>query len=819
MVSVLLSGLLTASGLGVPAAALAATVPALMPAAGQYFPITPVKVLDTRDGTGGVAAAPLASGATATFLVGGVGQVPDGGVADAYVVINAISPQASGCLDDYDADLSDPGICTVSFRAGENFSVSDIVQVSDSGYVSVTNTSTGATDVAVTVLGYYQNGDLRTNGDTAGDTYVPLRQSDIVDTRSGLGAPQAQIPAGGSLTVQVTGKGGIPASAPGAALFIGAANASQAGYVSAYPTGSTASNLSILSYVPNRTVHDLYFGALSSAGQLTLVNQGPSPVDLMVGVQGYLLGPSASPAGDTYQDVPELRIADTRYGTGGIPSTPVPPGGSITFTATGVDGVPTTGVPSVAESVAALNATSSGYLSVYPAGTADPQQPGVNFNAGDGQDNDMSAPLLSAVSPTGQETVTNHSSGTVDVVVSVRGYYQAPAVPGTAHGVIWSSSSPTSATVSWLAPYTDGGSPITGYTVTAPPDTASVTVGPGTYQATLTSLSNASADDFTVTATNAVGAGPGVDLNSEPLAYTAAQSIGIEVSDTGNGSPTVTDLGGTSTVSATSTSGITTTTSSPANTSNLTNDAPPAGSGPTGVACDYVVHKDNGHVGNAIETLGDFNNTQSDSAAQVYWINHLYALPKARYIGKTLQWEAFACTAGGGKYFASSGYEVGLSENALMTNSTNPNILWNYNYPNVATSTSTVTTSKGLALGAQYQGASVTINASQSVTTTKNGSQVTGSLGNDGNYGSLFMPPDPGKYYNTRVNTEWLADSVAYESETFVGSVAVAIWMYPQVADNVHQFYSVTVLGGCFNETAGPGWCANTNGGVSNHGS
>ena len=45
----------------------------------------------------------------------------------------------------------------------------------------------------------------------------------------------------------------------------------------------------------------------------------------------------------------------------------------------------------------------------------------MNFNAADSQDNDMAARLLSAVSPTGQETITNHSSGTVDVVVSVRG--------------------------------------------------------------------------------------------------------------------------------------------------------------------------------------------------------------------------------------------------------------------------------------------------------------------------------------------------------------------------------------------------------------
>jgi hypothetical protein len=63
----------------------------------------------------------------------------------------------------------------------------------------------------------------------------------------------------------------------------------------------------------------------------------------MVGVQGYLVSPTA-----TYHDVAQSRIADTRDGTGGIPATPVPAGGSVTFTATGVDGIPAAGVPAVA---------------------------------------------------------------------------------------------------------------------------------------------------------------------------------------------------------------------------------------------------------------------------------------------------------------------------------------------------------------------------------------------------------------------------------------------------------------------------------------
>jgi hypothetical protein len=185
-----------------------------------------------------------------------VGAVPADGISDVYAVINVTAPTASGCLDDYSADVSDPGICTVSFDAGNNVSESDIVQVGGAGYVSVTNSSSGTLNVAVTVMGYYQTGNVT----TAGDTYAAVPQQQIVDTRTGLGAQQAQIPGGGSLTVQVTGYGGVPSDAGGAALYIGSSNAAAPGSVSAYPTGGTVSSLAILSYVPGQNVHDLYLG-------------------------------------------------------------------------------------------------------------------------------------------------------------------------------------------------------------------------------------------------------------------------------------------------------------------------------------------------------------------------------------------------------------------------------------------------------------------------------------------------------------------------------------------------------------------------------
>jgi fibronectin type III domain protein len=479
-----------------------ATAGILQPAAGQFTPIAPVEVLSTQDGTGGVPVSPLAANATVTFPVEGVGVIPGSYVSDAYVVITALNPSQPGAIEDFDPDNGNPGIWVAPFAAGQDVSVSDLVQVSDAGTVSVTNASSGSADVVVTVIGYVQAEDSQVSG----DTYVGLPYGGVLDTRSGYGAPQAQIPAGGSLTFQVSGEAGVPSDADGAALYLGVANASAPGFISAFPAGGTDPGEPIVSYSAGSIVRNLYFGQLPSSGELTLVNHGTAPVDLMAAVQGYLVSPAASEAGATYIDVTPGRIADTRSGTGGVPATPVPAGGSITFAATGVDGVPASGASSVVEGVAALNPTAKGYLSVYPGNGTDPNNSDVNFNAGDGQDNDLSAPLVSSVSPTGQETITNHSSGTVDVVVSLRGYYAAPAVPQAPDSVS-ASISGASATISWDPPYSDGGAAITSYTITASPDTATATVNGATTQETLTGLANAATDLFTVTATNVIGTG------------------------------------------------------------------------------------------------------------------------------------------------------------------------------------------------------------------------------------------------------------------------------------------------------------------------
>jgi hypothetical protein len=129
--------------------------PVTVPTASTYVGISPIRVLDTRDGTGTAGTiGRLGAGATLDLTVAGVAGVPASGVTS--VVLNVVVTEPVGpesYLTLFPAGTARPLASNLNFVAGETVPNLVIVRVQN-GKVSIYN-NLGSTHVAADVQGWY----------------------------------------------------------------------------------------------------------------------------------------------------------------------------------------------------------------------------------------------------------------------------------------------------------------------------------------------------------------------------------------------------------------------------------------------------------------------------------------------------------------------------------------------------------------------------------------------------------------------------------------------------------------------------------------
>jgi hypothetical protein len=252
---------------------------------------------------------------------------------------------------------------------------------------------------------------------TTGSTYVSLTPARILDTRSTGGAIGANV----SRTLKVTGLAGIPTDPTQVTAIVAnvtAIDGSLPSFLTVYPAGTPLPTSSNIDFTKGEAVANMVISQVSALGTIDIYNHVGS-VNVVVDVTGYYK-PTAVQGDSTFNTVPSTRILDTRNAVGVSTRTPVPAGGTLKLPVEGVAGIPANQVSAVVLNVTALDGTTGGFLTLYPAdGRARPATSNVNFAKGQTVANLVIVPM-----PTNTTSVQIfNSTGTSDVLVDVVGFY------------------------------------------------------------------------------------------------------------------------------------------------------------------------------------------------------------------------------------------------------------------------------------------------------------------------------------------------------------------------------------------------------------
>jgi hypothetical protein len=266
--------------------------------ASGYTSVTPDRLVDTRNGTGGYDGE-LPANSTLAVQIDGAdgGTLPASGVTAVMLNVTVTNPGGSGFLTVYPNGESTPNASNVNYKPGQTVANAVIVPVGSGGMVVVFNGGASAkgVDVIVDVTGYYTP--------ASSNAYMPIAPTRVLDTRDGNRVAKGQIANGGYdyLSLGLTSAGYPRPGITGFVLNATVTNTKGNGFLTVSPDpnylaayqGHTATrpvppNSSTLNWVAGETVPNLV-QASSSTGLIDFWNlgSGGGGTDLIVDEFGY----------------------------------------------------------------------------------------------------------------------------------------------------------------------------------------------------------------------------------------------------------------------------------------------------------------------------------------------------------------------------------------------------------------------------------------------------------------------------------------------------------------------------------------------------
>ncbi|MBI2706145.1 MAG: PQQ-dependent sugar dehydrogenase [Actinobacteria bacterium] len=254
---------------------------------GDYAPVDPARLADTRSGFATIDAQFAGTGPAGpqgVFNLGvlGRGGVPASNVSAVVINVIAVGPTDDTNLTVYPNGSNRPDTSNVNASAGQIVPNLVLAKVGADGTINIYNNS-GATELVVDVTGWFPTGS----------EYTSLDPARLADTRPGFTTTDGQfagagpVAGQGTLTLQAAGRGGVPAAGVAAvALNITATGPTATSHLTAYPAGTTKPTASNLNFGPGATVANFAIVRLGAGGQINIYNNSGS-THLIVDVAGW----------------------------------------------------------------------------------------------------------------------------------------------------------------------------------------------------------------------------------------------------------------------------------------------------------------------------------------------------------------------------------------------------------------------------------------------------------------------------------------------------------------------------------------------------
>jgi hypothetical protein len=371
--------------------------------ASYYQPVTPFRVMDTRNGNGGITG-PVGAGSTVELAIAGQHGIPVANVTAVVLNLVVTAQTNYGYLRAYADGVPVPTTSVINFQVSGTASDLVIVPVGTDGIIDFYNGAAGTAQLVGDVSGYFTS-DVTAGGN---ESYTPMTPVRILDTRNGIGAPKQPLANGVTLTLPVGGANGIPAGISDVAINFTALHATSVGWLNAWQDGTAKPGVSGLQFQLTASMTGLAIVHVASNGDIDVSNgySTTNSVDVIGDVIGYF---TAGTAGASYHVIDPVRMIDTKAS-----NAPIAANGTQAFPA----GSPITAPsPTLASNLQGKPAA-TGYLVAYPATIASPGNPAVNFTGTQETTN-------LAFTPTGNGSIdiSNVSAAANNVINDAVGYF------------------------------------------------------------------------------------------------------------------------------------------------------------------------------------------------------------------------------------------------------------------------------------------------------------------------------------------------------------------------------------------------------------